>query len=118
MDSKTIELGKTFDFETKGYSFDAKPEEFRKPKVVRVILSSFEIEYRFNEKSTKTSFLLFKFNFTLQVAAVQHSIVKPTTDKLTDQRDAIFEKVTKLIQAAAASNVNIICFQEAWSKVS
>lgn len=50
------------------------------------------------------------------MAAVQHSIVLPTTDKVSAQRDAIVEKVTNIVEAAAASNVNIICFQEAWSK--
>lgn len=51
-----------------------------------------------------------------QVAAVQNSIVRPTTDKISDQRDAIFAKITEIVKAAAASNVNIICFQEAWSE--
>lgn len=52
----------------------------------------------------------------LQVGAVQHSIVKPTSDKINEQRDAIVEKVTKIVEAAAASGVNVLCFQEAWSK--
>lgn len=50
------------------------------------------------------------------MAAVQHSIVKSTTDKISVQRDAILEKVSKIIEAAAASKVNIICFQEAFSE--
>lgn len=49
---------------------------------------------------------------------MQHSIVLPTTEKIGAQRDAIVEKITKIVEAAAASNVNIICFQEAWSKFS
>lgn len=57
-----------------------------------------------------------KIEFFEQVAAVQHSIVKLTTDKISIQRDAIIEKVTKIIEAAAASKVNVICFQEAWSE--
>lgn len=52
----------------------------------------------------------------VRVAAIQHSIVKPTTDKISVQRDAIIEKVTKIVEAAAASGVNVLCFQEAWSK--
>lgn len=55
-------------------------------------------------------------SYGLQIAAVQHSIVKPTTEKICVQRDAIVEKVTKIVEAAAASGVNVICFQEAWSK--
>lgn len=50
------------------------------------------------------------------MAAVQHSIVKATTDKISVQRDAILEKVSIIIEAAAASKVNIICLQEAWSE--
>lgn len=52
-----------------------------------------------------------------QVAAVQNSIVKPTTDSITVQRDAIHGKIQEIVKAAAASNVNVICFQEAWSKL-
>lgn len=85
LDAKTLQLAEKNNFEAKGYLFYAKPEELRKPRIVRV-------------------------------AAVQHSIVKPTTDKISVQRDAILEKVSKIIEAAAASNVNIVCLQEAWSK--
>lgn len=52
----------------------------------------------------------------LQVAAVQHGIVRPTTDQISVQRDAIVKRVTKIVEAAAASGVNVICFQEAWSE--
>lgn len=51
----------------------------------------------------------------LQVGAIQHSIVQPTTDKIEDQRNAIHAKIDKIIKAAARSGVNILCFQEAWS---
>lgn len=73
-------------FEVRGYSFSAQPEELRKPRIVRV-------------------------------AAVQNSIVKLTTDKIAIQRDALHAKIGEIVKAAAASNVNIICFQEAWSKL-
>lgn len=53
--------------------------------------------------------------YFVQVGAVQHSIVKPTTDSIQAQRDAIFEKIGRIVEAAAASDVNILCFQEAWS---
>lgn len=51
----------------------------------------------------------------VRIAAVQNSIVEPTTEKVSVQRDALHGKIGKIIQAAAASNVNIICLQEAWS---
>lgn len=50
------------------------------------------------------------------MAAVQNSIVLPTTEKVGAQRDAIHKKIEKIIKAAAASNVNVLCMQEAWSK--
>lgn len=36
LDVKTIEIGQKHNFEVRGYSFDAKPEELRKPRIVRV----------------------------------------------------------------------------------
>lgn len=52
----------------------------------------------------------------VRIAAVQHAIVEPTTEKVNIQRDALHAKIGKIIQAAAASNVNIVCLQEAWSQ--
>jgi beta-ureidopropionase len=63
--------------------------------------------------------LIIKFIIDLhlifQIAAVQHSIVLPTTEPIIAQRQAIFNKIAKLIEAAAASNVNIICLAETWN---
>lgn len=49
---------------------------------------------------------------------MQHAIVKPTTDSIQVQRDAIHEKIARIIEAAAASNVNILCLQEVWSELN
>lgn len=49
---------------------------------------------------------------------MQHAIVKPTTDKIQVQRDAILEKIERIVEAAAASDVNILCLQEAWSELN
>lgn len=51
----------------------------------------------------------------VRVGVIQHSIVLPTDKSITEQRQAIFEKIRLLIQCAAAEDVNIICLQEAWS---
>lgn len=72
-------------FEIKGYRILAKPEQMRKPRLVKV-------------------------------GAIQNSIVLPTTAPLEKQREAIWQKITTIIKAAAAAGVNIICMQEAWSK--
>lgn len=50
------------------------------------------------------------------MAAVQNSIVLDTSAPVSAQRDAIHNKAIKFVEAAAQSNVNILCFQEAWSK--
>jgi beta-ureidopropionase len=54
----------------------------------------------------------------VKIGAVQNSIVKPTNDSIHAQRDAIFEKIGKIIDAAGADGVNVLCLQEAWSKFS
>lgn len=72
-------------FELKAYSFPAKQEQTRKPRLVRV-------------------------------GAIQNSIVLATTEPIDKQREAIWKKITKIIKAAAAAGVNVLCMQEAWSK--
>ena len=52
----------------------------------------------------------------VKIAAVQNSIAAPTTDPIHKQRDAIHSKVGKIIDAAGADGVNVLCLQEAWSK--
>lgn len=52
----------------------------------------------------------------VRVGAIQNSIVLPTTNPVDKQREAIWEKIRVIIQAAAAAEVNIVCMQEAWSK--
>ncbi|KAJ6643344.1 Beta-ureidopropionase, partial [Pseudolycoriella hygida] len=81
---ETKSLAAKYNFEVKGYSFQAKKEDLRKPRIVRV-------------------------------GAVQNRIVAATTEPIHVQREAIFAKIKNIVKAAAASNVNIICFQEAWT---
>jgi beta-ureidopropionase len=50
----------------------------------------------------------------VRIGAVQTSLAAPTTDRVSVQRQKIFEKVTKIIEAAAFENVNILCLQELW----
>lgn len=50
-----------------------------------------------------------------RVGLVQNKIVKPTSDPVTVQRDALFDKMKGVLEAAAAAKVNVLCFQEAWS---
>ncbi|XP_027159942.1 beta-ureidopropionase [Coffea eugenioides] len=50
----------------------------------------------------------------VRVGLVQNGITLPTTAPFSDQKRAIFQKLTPIIEAAGASGVNIICLQEAW----
>jgi len=51
----------------------------------------------------------------VRIGAVQTSIVAPTTAPVSAQRDKIFAKIGKIVEAAAADNVNILCLQELWT---
>jgi len=50
----------------------------------------------------------------VRIGLIQNSVVLPTTAPLHDQYIAIQNKVEKLIDAAGAMGVNVICLQETW----
>lgn len=52
----------------------------------------------------------------VKLGAVQNSIVSPTNAPINVQRDALFQKIGKFIDAAGADGVNVLCLQEAWSE--
>lgn len=52
----------------------------------------------------------------VKIGAIQNAIVAPTTDSIHTQRDAIYNKIGKIIDAAGADGVNVLCLQEAWSE--
>lgn len=52
----------------------------------------------------------------VKIGAVQNAIAAPTTDPIHKQRDAMFSKIGKIVDAAGADGVNVLCLQEAWSK--
>lgn len=53
----------------------------------------------------------------VRVGIVQNAIVEPTTAPISQQREAIHNRMREIIEIAALCNVNVICFQEAWSKL-
>ena len=53
--------------------------------------------------------------FCLISGLVQNSIALPTSAPTREQRDGLFAKVEKIIDAAAAMGVNVLCLQEAWT---
>ncbi|KAL4588565.1 hypothetical protein LXL04_001457 [Taraxacum kok-saghyz] len=51
----------------------------------------------------------------VRVGLIQNSISLPTTAPFRDQKQAIFQKLKPIIDAAGSSGVNILCLQEAWT---
>ncbi|TMW99270.1 hypothetical protein EJD97_002818 [Solanum chilense] len=51
----------------------------------------------------------------VRVGLIQNSIALPTTEPFLNQREAIFQKLIPMIDAAGSSGVNILCLQEAWT---
>ncbi|XP_070573348.1 beta-ureidopropionase-like [Ptychodera flava] len=51
----------------------------------------------------------------VRVGLIQNKIVLPTTAPVADQRDALHQRIGEIVETAALCNVNIVCFQEAWT---
>lgn len=85
MADDTQQLAAQHGFDVRGYAFQARDEDLRKARIVRV-------------------------------GAVQNSIAVPTSEPIHVQRDALHAKIANIIKAAAASDVNVLCLQEAWSE--
>lgn len=77
------QLADKHDFEIQGYKFEARTEQLRAPRIVRV-------------------------------GIIQHHAVLPTSESLLAQREAVYERVSLIVEAAALCGVNVLCFQEAW----
>lgn len=90
----------------------------------------FSHECQINEKSKsiseKSNFCIQSYAFealaenlrqprVVKVGAIQNSIAVSTTAPVSTQRDAIFKKIGKIIDAAGEDGVNVLCLQEAWS---
>lgn len=54
----------------------------------------------------------------VRVGAIQNSIAVPTTEPVSVQIKAIYEKIGKIIDGAALAGVNVLCLQEAWSEMT
>ncbi|GFY46021.1 beta-ureidopropionase [Trichonephila inaurata madagascariensis] len=51
----------------------------------------------------------------VRVGLVQNSIVAPTDAPISKQRDELHNRIREIVAIAAECQVNIICFQEAWT---
>lgn len=73
--------------------------------------SNFDIKaYSFPARKEET-----RSSKLVKVGVIQHSIALPTDKPIVQQRQAIFDKIRKLIDTAGHEEVNVICLQEAWS---
>ncbi|XP_032514828.2 beta-ureidopropionase-like [Danaus plexippus] len=57
----------------------------------------------------------FRSSRVVRVGIIQHSIVESTDKPIVEQRQGIFEKIKRIIVAAANEGVNILCLQECWN---
>jgi beta-ureidopropionase len=51
----------------------------------------------------------------VKIGIIQNAVVKPTTDPVAEQYQAIQDRVETIIHAAGAAGVNVLCLQEAWT---
>lgn len=73
--------------------------------------NNFEIgAYEFTAKKEET-----RNPRIVRVGLIQHSIAIATHEPIAEQRQAIFEKIKKILECAASEGINIVCLQEAWS---
>eukprot|EP00775_Hariotina_reticulata_P000385 gene385-628_t len=51
----------------------------------------------------------------VKIGLIQNAVVKPTTAPFAEQRQALYDRATELIEAAGELGVKILCLQEAWT---
>ncbi|CAF1315442.1 unnamed protein product [Adineta ricciae] len=51
----------------------------------------------------------------VRIGAIQNAIPKPTTTPVQEQRDAIHQRIDRMLAVAHECQVNVICMQEAWT---
>ncbi|XP_073485334.1 beta-ureidopropionase [Aquarana catesbeiana] len=52
---------------------------------------------------------------TVRVGLIQNKIQLPTTSPVAEQVNALHRRIAEIVDVAAMCDVNIICFQEAWT---
>lgn len=52
----------------------------------------------------------------VRIGCIQNAIVKPTTDPVMVQMQALHDRIKLIIESAGKAGVNVICMQEAWSE--
>lgn len=101
-------------------------EEYNRIHYGRVHHYKINIKKRNQDCADNENFELAAYNFPtkeeelrspriVRVGVIQHSIAVATDRPISEQRQGIFNKIRKIIEAAASEGVNILCLQEAWS---
>lgn len=114
-------------FDLQAYRFTAAPEQLRAPRVVRVGLIQHGIvkpttapfdEQRQVRARAVSSWLFTQCWGVNKVVGCRNQLGKaPSTINplpLCLVLQAIYQRVTQLIEAAGAAGVNVLCLQEAW----
>jgi len=52
----------------------------------------------------------------VRTGVIQNAIVLPTSAPVADQRDALFARIGKMVDAAGKAGVQVLCLQECWSE--
>lgn len=53
----------------------------------------------------------------VRIGAIQNKVDVPTTAPVTEQRAALHDKIKNMIYTAFICGVNVVCLQEAWSRL-
>lgn len=51
----------------------------------------------------------------VNIGLIQNQTVLPTTAPILQQREALYQRISSIIEVAALCDVNIVCLQEAWT---
>ncbi|XP_067937588.1 beta-ureidopropionase-like [Watersipora subatra] len=51
----------------------------------------------------------------VRIGAIQNQILLPTDKPVVEQREALFKRISDIIEVAAQCGCNIVCMQEAWN---
>ena len=51
----------------------------------------------------------------VRIGVIQNKVIRPTTDPVVDQYEAIADRVEVMLEAAGKLGANVVCLQEAWT---
>jgi beta-ureidopropionase len=51
----------------------------------------------------------------VRIGVIQNQVIKPTTDPIVEQYEALADRIEVILEAAGKLGVNVVCLQEAWT---